>query len=263
MQESIEIIKWTVVCSLLTIIIFLFFINNLVKLYQKRHLEFESKMRMQKLEKEKALLSNRIEAQEETIQKISKELHDNVNQILTLAKLNLLNLKVTETEYTKLSISNELLTDAIKEISNISNSLSSQSISDIGLLETIQNDVEKLNQIYGMEVDWVCEVGSINLSDDEQLLLYRIFQEAIKNALTHAKASKIEISFRQVAPFNELSYSFSIKDNGVGFTTSSLPKDDKKIHQGIRNMERRARALNAELEIKSQKGQGTNVTVRK
>src|SRR5437867_958708 len=90
MQNSAPlIIFWTLIGSLTILLSFAVFINYILRLYNRKQLDFKRNLDMSKIELEKQKLATMIEMQEETQNKISREIHDNVNQLLTLSKLNL------------------------------------------------------------------------------------------------------------------------------------------------------------------------------
>ena len=207
-------------------------------------------------------MKTRIDVQEETIQKISKELHDNVNQMLALAKLNLINIK-NEIKNEKINVSQELITNAINELSNLSNSLSSQQIKDFGLIRSLEIECERIMKIKKIEILIETNISNINLSTEDQVILYRIFQEGTRNSIIHGQANLIKIKFLQTDDFE---FIFEISDNGLGFSQNNKDHSEKNTiesHQGIKNMQRRSSILNAIFSIESEVNSGTKISVRK
>jgi hypothetical protein len=260
MHNSIEIIKWTIGGSLATIVIFLLFIRHVLTLYTKKYDEFETKLNLKNLEKEKSVLKTRIDVQEETIQKVSKELHDNVNQLLTLAKLNLNNTKLKESDLEKITISKDLITEAINELTNMSNSLSSNSIQENGLIRTLEQESERIMKINNTKICLKINQDSIKLDSEEQLVLYRIFQEATRNAIIHGNAKQIDLFLYEDKIYL---FNFTIIDNGIGFNQYENKYSDSRSHQGIKNMIKRANTINAECKIESSINFGTTIKIFK
>lgn len=261
MSEATRIIIWTILGSLMTIIIFLGFIRHLLKLYIKKYNEFETALNLKTLEKEKSILSTRIDVQEETIQKISKELHDNVNQILTLAKLNLNNIFFASKDQEAIDLTKELITNAINELSNMSSCLSSQSILDNGLLRTLEFEAERLGKISNTKIIVNRMISDNLIPYEEQLNLYRIFQEAIRNSIVHGNANEIVVSFFTC---ENCTYNLEISDNGIGFDLfEKKPNLDLHKHQGIKNMKRRSSIINSKFLIQSSINSGTKINVIK
>ena len=264
MQEDISVVLiWTILGSLATIIFFIFFINYIIILYNKKNIEFNTLIQLRNLEKEKELLKTRVEVQEETIQKISKELHDNVNQILTLAKLNLNNINSQIIDNTKLTLSRDLITNAINELSNLSNSLSSQMVKDIGLVRTIEIESARIMTINKTKIILENSLQISNISEDDQLTLYRIFQEATRNAILHGNAKNILITLYKSVDYE---FIFEIQDDGKGFETgknNASVESNKTNSQGLNNMRRRTSMINGEFYLESTINHGTKIIVKK
>ncbi len=264
MQENIsEILIWTIFGSLITLLIFIFFLNYIIILYNKKNIEFNTQLQLRNLEKEKEILKTRIDVQEETIQKISKELHDNVNQILTLAKLNLNNISESIENRERLIISKELITNAINELSNLSNSLSSQMVKDMGLLKTIEIESTRIMTINKTKISLEYTLNNYEINKDDELILYRIFQEATRNAIVHGDANNIVIKLYQSPSYD---FIFEIHDDGRGFNTNEInatSQSNKINSQGLKNMQRRASILNGEFILESSLNYGTKVAIKK
>lgn len=261
MEDAFKIIRWTIGGSLAAIVGILFIIRYLVLLYNKRNAEFTVAMKLSVVEKERALLEAKIEAQEETIQQISKELHDNVNQILTLAKLNLNKIESSVQIEEKIQMSKELLTKAIYELSHLSKSLSSQSIKDFGLLRTLEFEAENIKIVSNTIVTLDASPDLSILTEEEQLIVLRIFQESVRNSIMHGEASKIDVLF-DLNDGNELK--IVIKDNGRGFNYQEYTDDSNNATgQGLKNIIRRVNFMNARIEIVSSSSSGTELIIHK
>ncbi|MCU0321888.1 MAG: hypothetical protein MUE72_05685 [Chitinophagaceae bacterium] len=263
MQEKIsEVLFWTILSSVLTILPFILFINYIITLYNKKNIEFNIQLQLRNLEKEKEILKTRIDVQEETIEKISKELHDNVNQILTLAKLNLNDLN-NELKIDKINVSKDLITNAINELSNLSNSLSSQQVKDLGIIRSLEIECDRIMKIKNIIFLIESNISNNNINTEDQIILYRIFQEGTRNSIIHGQANSINIKFIQTDDFE---FIFEITDNGKGFNLDNndfIEKNKLGSHQGLKNMQRRASILNAEFSIESTINSGTKISVRK
>ena len=95
--------------------------------------------------------------------------------------------------------------------------------------------------------------GQAPLAPAVQVVLYRIAQEALNNVARHAEATQVEVDYDAEPGRARL----SIRDNGCGFDVEAVTRD----HFGLQNMRERAAAIGAEVEIVSQPGAGTQVTV--
>ncbi|WP_315819539.1 sensor histidine kinase [Paraflavitalea speifideaquila] len=156
-----------------------------------------------------------VNAQEKERADIGKDLHDNVNQILTTAKLYLEMAKHEETERMPLiNRCSDNIADAINEIRSISRSLVPASIGDLGLVVSIQDLVENVNATRQLEMEFSHQ-GDIDATIDEKrkLMLFRIIQEQVNNVLKHAGADRAIIGLTVHPGIINL----IIQDNGKGF----------------------------------------------
>ena len=198
------------------------------------------------------------EIQEQTFKTISQEIHDNIGQVLTLAKLTINTIDSNNNEETKEKIHNsgQMLSQAIQDLRNLSRSLNADMIMDMGLVNAIAYELDLLRKTgtytIGME-----KVGTEwRLDNKYELILFRIFQETITNIIRHARASKIKV-FVLYKPNH---FEMSITDDGDGF----FLKDTLHHHKsgiGIRNMKNRTKVLGADFIIDSHPGKGTTIKV--
>ena len=95
--------------------------------------------------------------------------------------------------------------------------------------------------------------GEREIPEPQKIALYRITQEAINNILKYAQASQVRVELIQAQNFVEI----AIRDNGIGFDQNEV----EPYRMGLRIMQERAAAIDAELRIVSKPGEGTNVTI--
>ncbi len=207
-------------------------------------------------QKQKAITLATLQAQEQEKTKISRELHDNVNQILMSAKLYMDTARGSPGEANMLldkAIEYQLL--ALHEIRKLSRSLSAPGISTAGLRDSIGDIVHNLRALQQMEVDLSFEKAmEEQLNSDEKLTIYRIIQEQTNNIIKYAGATEVKIEVKQ----NNGQLILAICDNGNGFDTSLV--DNKGI--GLLNMRSRAEAHNGKLTITSSPGKGCEVKLK-
>lgn len=142
---------------------------------------------------ESELLQSRIEVQEETFRHIGKELHDNIGQLLSSTKM-LIGLtertmpQVPET----LSTANETVSQAIVEVRSLSRSLDKEWLEQFDFLQNLQTEINRVNA-GGMISARLESSATIEMKQEEQVILYRMVQEAIQNALRHAQPSELAV----------------------------------------------------------------------
>jgi signal transduction histidine kinase len=217
----------------------------------------EGQLLTQEINKQKSIAQAVVDAQEKERAEIGKELHDNVNQILSTAKLYL-ELAKTDTKQkdTLIKRSADSIFTAINEIRHISKALVPPSVKDLGLIDSVNDLVESLRMTNALQVQFTHSGDFDNIIDDKQkLMLFRIIQEQVNNVLKHAAASRIIIDLK----LNGKLINLSIVDNGKGF---ELEKVKFKKGVGLSNIESRAHLFNGEVIITTAPGKGCRLFIQ-
>ncbi|MEJ7736305.1 MAG: PAS domain S-box protein [Chitinophagaceae bacterium] len=216
----------------------------------------ERKVINQEIEKQKLVAQAVVDAQEKERAKISKELHDNVNQILSTAKLFLEVAKTNDKERINLmNRSAEHILHAINEIRNLSQSLVPPSISDIGFGESIKDLLENIAVTKTLNVKYN-NVGDIenSINANQKLMLFRIVQEQVNNVLKHAEAKNLAVQISVDSVVIEL----VITDDGKGFDPALIRH---KKGTGLSNITSRVDLYNGKVNIITAPGKGCKMIV--
>lgn len=217
--------------------------------------KLEKQLLDEQVQRHKAITQATIAAQELEKTNISRELHDNVNQILMSAKLFMDTAKRIPGQTNALldkAIEYQLL--ALQEIRKLSKSLSTSNVKTVGLKESVEDIVENMQLLQQIEVELIFnERVEARLSDDQKLMLFRIIQEQTNNIIKHAKAKSVQIMINKTNNMIRL----VISDNGVGFDTSG--KSTKGI--GFLNIISRADVYNGKVNIVSSPGNGCTLEI--
>jgi PAS domain S-box-containing protein len=218
----------------------------------------EEKLLQLELNKQKLLAQAMIDAQEKERAEIGKELHDNINQILSTTKLYLELAKSDDKE--RLSLINRSagnIHNAIREIRNISRSLVPSSIGDLGLMDSLVDLVESVQVTRTIQVNFR-SVGNFDerLSDKTKLMIFRIIQEQVNNVLRHSGARNllIELTLEETTGRMEL----NMTDDGKGFN----PEKVRKKGLGLSNIRSRADLFGGKVTIQSAPGHGCKLRVQ-
>jgi len=213
------------------------------------------KLEHELLNQQKAINQATISVQEKERAEISKELHDNVNQVLTTTKLYLdlalANPELKDELITKSSVN---IINAIAEIRQLSQSLMIPSLGDLGLIDSIEDLIENINATKKITAVFVREeIDENSLNENQKLTLFRIVQEALNNVIRHAEATKtiVELSLRR----NQIK--LGIKDDGKGFDPTAAKKG-----AGLNNIRNRVYLLNGSLTVKTEPGKGCTLLVK-
>lgn len=209
------------------------------------------------------LLHQVTRAQEEERKRVARELHDDtIQSLIALSQKidyiasNSKNLRPKDRE--ELEDLYQQTNRTMQEVRQLVQYLRPAVLDNLGLvsaLEWLKSDVE---QYSGIPTELKIIGNQRRFSDEEELLLFRIAQEALRNVWKHAQASSAQITLE----FAEMKTRLSVSDNGKGFSPppeiSSLPKSSRL---GLVGMEERSRLLGGSLLIDSKPGYGATITV--
>jgi signal transduction histidine kinase len=256
MQGKEVVISIVIICTLL-IIILIGFIAFILLLYQRKQNLFNTRLGTIKANYDKELLKTQLEIQEDTFQYISREIHDNIGQFISLAKLHLNTMDIREDTSTaqRLGDAVDLLTRALDELRDLSRSLSSEIIRHGGLTKAIEQVVIQLQKLTAPQVSYELKGDYQFLDEQKEIFILRILQEAVNNVIRHSGADSLCISLT----YENNSLAMVIRDNGRGFDTSVI--GTQKNTSGLINMRKRAKMIEAGFQIESIQDIGTTLTL--
>jgi two-component system, NarL family, sensor kinase len=260
MQQTPEIYFIVVIGVILGLLLVGFIITALF-LYQRRQKRQEEDMVRMKDKYEKEALLSQLEIQENTFKIIAQELHDNIGQMLSVVKLTLsaLPLEKEHKAYDMVESSKGVLYKALADLSNLTKSLHTERIADVGLAESIQFELHAIQSAGILKVNFTNEGYEYPFDEQKSIYLFRIFQETLNNTLKHAKATQLDVSLVYTDDF----FTMRIKDNGTGF----LINDKKQSTSpgsgvGLRSLYNRSGIIGASISIDSVPGVGTSVLIK-
>ncbi len=241
-----------IILVLIFVCLIILFCALFIKLYIKKVKEYTRVIYQKDIDFQKSLTSAIVETQEQVLNTISQDLHDDAGQQLTYINFQLENLKYDSDELDrKLQPISDSVANLAATIRKISHSLNNQLLLQENFVNAIaaeinrmQNDLVKIN----FEAPESCNK---DFSGDEKIVIYRIFQEIINNALKHSNSTEINIRLA-TDPYFKL----TVTDNGDGFDTNV-----KNNTLGLQSMMSRAAAINYQFAIVSEKGKGTQVSL--
>ena len=217
---------------------------------------FEEKMSQQKI-----VSSKIIENQEKEQNRIAKDVHDGIGQMLTGLKYNLESINMKDTEKTTLKIEHlkELTTSIIKGVRTATFNLTPPELSDHGIVPAISKLTHELARLTGKEIIFFNKTEfNERLDSLVEINIYRITQEAINNAIKYADSSHILVSLSH----SKNILSINIDDDGKGFEPSKVKKVKKGDGgMGMTFMKERIKYIDGRLFLNSELGKGTRVTL--
>jgi two-component system, NarL family, sensor kinase len=201
--------------------------------------------------------NTRMEEQEKLMNKISKEIHDNIGQIANLICTNILEIKTftLKDDEQKIVANTHLLAERMmNDVRSISHSLNSDLIKVKGLVDSIKSELKLMEETKRWHT--VLDVKGIpfSLSPKKELILFRIVQEALYNSLKHSKGSIIGVTVSYLYSYIKV----EIADNGVGMRMARIGEADGI---GFLNMFQRAKFLNGDLKVVSNNNGGVWILV--
>ncbi len=217
------------------------------------------KKKIRQMEKKQAKqLHTIIATQEEERKRISRDLHDDVGTKLSALKLFLSSLKnsVEKKQYQQADQladnSENLINQTIKDVRNMLLNLSPGILEEFGFTTAIESLVNKINQTNTIHFDLSVFGMNENLKIEYQLALYRITQELINNVLKHSNAKRVSLQIG----YRDEKIIIMIEDDGKGFDLNQ-----HKDGYGLKNLEARTKLLNGAMNIDSQPGRGTSISI--
>jgi signal transduction histidine kinase len=218
--------------------------------------QMELQLIQQEIHKQQQIARAVVDVQENERAEIGKELHDNINQLLTTAKLFL---EVGENDpamqHQMMRRSSDTIMSAINEIRKISRSLMPASVSDLGLISSVNDLVQNIAIARQLVVDFRYDPDLDKRLDPKQkLMLFRIIQEQVNNVLKHAHASSLIIVIAALPDKIRL----EIADNGIGFDLEQVKVKDGV---GLSNIMSRAAIFDAAVNVNTAPGKGCQLII--
>lgn len=236
------------------------FIVLFVLFYSQRQKRNRKEKEKIKFKFQEELLRAQLEIQEQTLKTISQEIHDNIGQALSLAKLTLNTMLPVQDNRLREKIINskELVSKSIADLRDLSRSLDTDYVKEMGLQRAIEYELEMMHKTETIRTSLSVEGTVIRLEKQKELILFRIVQETFNNIIKHAEATELTVSIYYRTSELEL----QIADNGKGMDLTPLNEANKNnFGLGIRNMHSRAMLIGAVFSMNSTLGKGTFVKI--
>jgi PAS domain S-box-containing protein len=205
----------------------------------------------------KLLSRRRVKVQEEERRHLARELHDEIGQALTAAKINL-QAAMEEPDHAKSKRIHEttaILERLLGQVRQISLNLRPSTLDDLGLVPALRSLLDEQGRLASVAVRFSAKNMPENLDPEIQTTCFRIAQEAITNAVRHARATQIRVELSQ----ENGNVRLQIRDNGTGFDAESAQA--QTIGLGLVGMKERAALVGGRTRIMASRGKGATVDV--
>lgn len=240
----------------IALLVFVVFIVLIVIEYRRRQVKhITEKLELEHLYKQE-VLQTQLEVQEQSFRYVSEEIHDNIAQTLSLARIKLF--KATEKATDKrakanLETTTELVGNALDGLRGLSHVLNGGLVSKLTLKESLDKELRYVHEVNERTTELIVTGDAYEPDAEKKLMLFRIVQEAINNAVKHGQASMITVCLA----YEPGSIKVEVTDNGKGFDVSKVA-DSKGL--GMTNMHVRAQLL-GDINVASVEGRGTTITI--
>ena len=239
-QSFLIIFSIVAFCLALTVIV-------LFAIFQKRKNKLLREQQAAENRFKEEIIETQVEIREETLRNISWELHDNIGQMLTLAKIQLQN---SDDHSPSVVEASETIGKSLTELRSLSKLINPDTFNNLSLVEALKLEIERFNRMQYLEASLNFTEETFELDNKVEVIIFRMLQEFFTNTIKHSKASKLIVRVDYQA--NDLNINAS--DNGVGFDSEAK---NLRAGIGLSNIKSRAKLIGAEVRIISKKGEGT------
>jgi signal transduction histidine kinase len=237
--------------------------SELAKVNRELHREIAQRKRTenalrQSEENLRRLSTEILHAQEEERKRISRELHDEVGQSLTVINMTLTAMKNNGAGKSpaiakKIGDAQRLLNQTMETVHGFARELRPAMLDELGLVPALRSHLKSFARRTGLRVQFSVRGLVDGLSPEQKTVLYRVAQESLTNVARHAKAERVEVAIRR----GQIGICMTISDNGRSFHYD--PKATKRL--GLLGMQERVRLVNGEFTLKAEPGKGTTIRV--
>ncbi|GGB23441.1 sensor histidine kinase [Puia dinghuensis] len=186
----------------------------------RRESEMQDRINRMHREFQHEILSSKLEIQEQTFQEISQEIHDNIGQILSLARLHIATMDDAGNTVlaNKIRDSKTLVSKAIHDLRHLSHRLNTDYITEVGFDVAVKREIDAIARSEAYETKFSVEGKPYRFDQQKELILFRIVQELLNNILRHAHAKTISVSLS----YDPAALLVMIQDDGQGFDRGAL-----------------------------------------
>ena len=244
-MDEKEIQSFLIISSVVLFILMITMISLFI-LFQKRKNALLIKNEFAEKHFEQEISKAQIEIREETFRNISWELHDNIGQLLTLAKIQLQN-------DSPIDDVKETLNKCLRELRDLSKLINPDALKNMSLEQAIGEEINRFNRLNFIESKLTIKGHQTKIDSNIEIVFFRILQEFFSNTIKHAKATHLDI----LLDYQTGILIITAKDNGLGFDLNK--QENSGI--GLINIKSRAKLVNATAIFLSEPNKGTKLTI--
>lgn len=260
MSSQISEFAYIAIAGTILVLLLILFIISFFYIFQKRQLQNRQEKASLHAQYQQEILQSQIEIQNQTLQHISGELHDNIGQLLSVARLQL-NILEEEEAPTSEQVRdiNDLIGKTIDELRGLSKSLDGDFVKDFGLEESVSHELQRICATGKYQTEVIIEGEPYRLEEKKEIVLFRVVQEILNNTLKHAAAKNIKVKLH----YEPTQFTLNVQDDGKGFDFEELMnREMSQSGAGLRNIRRRTELLGGTCNFQTTSGLGTKVQLQ-
>ncbi len=210
-------------------------------------------------ERMRALTGQLMKAQEDERRRISRELHDEIGQALTVTKISLQAMDRTAEDFALATQHTmETIESVVQQVRNLSLDLRPPMLDDFGLVAALRSYLDRQAQLAGFLLRFELDPIADGLTSEIETACFRVTQEALTNIIRHARPSRVRVELRQ----HDAELQLLIRDDGVGFDVAAARQRAVRGESlGLLGMEERVKLLGGRIDIESAPQRGTEIRV--
>jgi signal transduction histidine kinase len=226
--------------------------------YNRNQIKQRANMQKAVFEQQQLAAAAVMEGEEKERQRIAKDLHDGVGQMMSAAKMNLSafehDMQFQNPEH-RLSFERiiSLIDESVKEVRTVSHQMMPNMLLKSGLAKAVAEFLDKIDQRI-IKVNLYTEGLNERIEENSEIVLYRVMQECVNNVIKHSAATQLDISLIK----DKDGVSVTIEDNGKGFDKNQMQED---AGMGLKNMKARIEYLHGTIDFDTAPGKGTLVAI--
>ena len=243
---------FTVLVGTLALLVFLGLVVVLLVLNSNRRIRHRAEVAELQVRQAEAVRNAEREVQQQTLAQVGRELHDNIGQLLTATRMGVLQWERSGQDTERAAGLKDTVDRTIAEVRRLSRSLDPERWAQLDLGEAVREECERVHALGGPAVHYQEQGGRPVLTADTKVVLYRLFQEALNNALKHAQATEVRVALK-----NGKDIHLTVADNGRGMDPAKATAG-----MGLHNLAHRAKHIGYTAQVSSSPGAGTTVTIQ-
>jgi signal transduction histidine kinase len=230
-----------------------------VVFYQKKMIQEQVKRQKLEIDHQQKMMQATLESQEGERRKLASELHDSIGGMLSTIRMGVSTLGRLLPNHESVDQAKQMLDDTISSVRKISRDLMPSTLEKFGLSQALRDLCDRTQSTSTIPVLFEEKNEAPSIDKNKELMIFRIAQELLNNAIKHAKATEIKLTIGQSTTDGLF---ICAEDDGIGFDIDEQ-RNDKTAGKGLGlySIENRAGLLGAKLVFERRDPKGTKITL--